>query len=79
MNRTFNRPLQNKAKFGQDGTSGGRHTREGPIARNEPNFCHHADPEIGAPGRAKRAKRSQSAAEIPTIPLFYYSTMPTRG
>ena len=26
---------------------------------NKPNSCHYADPEIGVPGRAKRAKQSQ--------------------
>ncbi len=26
---------------------------------NKPNPCHYADPEIGVPGRANRAKRSQ--------------------
>jgi hypothetical protein len=45
-------------------------SRRGPVARdlgkagrgcctNKPNSCPHADPEVGVPGRANRAKRSQ--------------------
>jgi hypothetical protein len=37
MNRTCNEPRKNKAKLGQDGTSGGRRAREGAIVQNEAN------------------------------------------
>ncbi len=43
----------NLARLGQGRVPGGRKMR------NEPNSYHYADPEIGVPGRAKRAKRTQ--------------------
>jgi hypothetical protein len=46
--------MQNKAKLGQDGTSGGRRATERAMVQNEPNLAGRLEPR-----RAKCAKRTQ--------------------
>jgi hypothetical protein len=48
--------VRNKAKLGEDGTSGGRHIRKGPMVQNEPNS--------GGSGRS-RVSIAQNKANLP--------------
>jgi hypothetical protein len=48
-------------------------TRGVGFCTNKPNSCPYADPEIGVPGRANRAKQSQLAAGEPLVEISHYS------
>jgi hypothetical protein len=76
--RVFVRNEANLARLRQRRVSTGERCKTNPIGpperrlgdkrccTNKPNSCHHADPEIGVPGRAERAKQSQT-----WVPLGY--------
>jgi hypothetical protein len=85
-------PWQNKAKLGQDGTSGGNRTGEVDCAKQTqfpalPEWdeakgtraagCSVQTNPIARSGAPRRCRRmSRPADEIPTIPLFHRSSIP---
>jgi hypothetical protein len=77
---TYQEPItQNKAKLGQDGTSGGRCPREGPIVRNKANSSiSDCGLRIGTRAAAGRpiVQNEPNFAGRPDTPLFQYSIIP---